>query len=210
METRESARVKAHLKIAKRLGTQATLTLAEWNQTISDFKGMCAYCLSRQFEVLEHFISVNIAGTHAGNCLPACSRCNSRKRDLTGETLIELFGREVIVNAQKYLLSRAEQSDNVLCVEQSGDAACTQYSAKPRNHHRTFKSPPPINKPLSLTEAANALGVSEKVIYRLMEQGELHPWKLGKSWKFDQDDINAYVEKREAAKRNRAENRHVA
>lgn len=75
---------------------------------------------------------------------------------------------------------------------------------------------------LTITQVASTLGVSERTIYRLMDQDELHPVKIGKSWRFDQDEVDAYVEKqrresaeklkakREAAKRNRAENRHVA
>lgn len=47
---------------------------------------------------------------------------------------------------------------------------------------------------LSITDTAKSLGVSERTIYRLMEQDKLHPVKIGKSWKFEESDLDAYVE----------------
>lgn len=53
---------------------------------------------------------------------------------------------------------------------------------------------------LSLTQVAQLLGVSERTIYRLMDKKELHPFKMGKSWKFEQADIDAYIQRlRDAA-----------
>ncbi len=55
-------------------------------------------------------------------------------------------------------------------------------------------------KLLSITQVAQMLGVSERTIYRLMEQGELHPFKMGKSWRFDESDIDGYINRlREAS-----------
>jgi excisionase family DNA binding protein len=48
---------------------------------------------------------------------------------------------------------------------------------------------------LSLREVAQMLGISERTVYRLMEDGELHPFKMGKSWKFEQPDIEAYLDR---------------
>jgi len=54
---------------------------------------------------------------------------------------------------------------------------------------------------LSLTQVAQMLGVSERTVYRLMEQKRLHPFKMGKSWKFDQSDVDSYIQSlREASK----------
>jgi excisionase family DNA binding protein len=50
-----------------------------------------------------------------------------------------------------------------------------------------------MSKLLSITEIAQSLGVSERTVYRLMIQGELHPFKMGKSWRFDQSDLDAYI-----------------
>ena len=48
---------------------------------------------------------------------------------------------------------------------------------------------------LTLTQVAQILGVSERTVYRLMEKKELHPFKMGKSWKFEQADIDAYIQR---------------
>lgn len=64
---------------------------------------------------------------------------------------------------------------------------------------------------LTLTQTAQILGVSERTVYRLMEKRELHPFKMGKSWKFDQADIDAYIQGlREAAKKNEQEPKEEA
>ena len=51
------------------------------------------------------------------------------------------------------------------------------------------------NPLLSLKQIAQALGVSERTVYRLMEDGELHPFKMGKSWKFEQSDLDNYLDR---------------
>ncbi len=48
---------------------------------------------------------------------------------------------------------------------------------------------------LSLREVSQMLGISERTVYRLMDDGELHPFKMGKSWKFEQADIDAYLDR---------------
>jgi excisionase family DNA binding protein len=60
---------------------------------------------------------------------------------------------------------------------------------------------------LSLREVANMLGISERTVYRLMEDGELHPFKMGKSWKFEQSDIEEYLDRlrKTATKKPRSE-----
>ena len=60
---------------------------------------------------------------------------------------------------------------------------------------------------LTLTQVAQMLGVSERTVYRLMEQKRLHPFKMGKSWKFDQSDVDNYIQSlREAVKETEEEN----
>jgi DNA-binding Xre family transcriptional regulator len=84
------------------------LTSQEWNQTVADFKGLCAYCQEREYQLMEHFIAQSKGGVvHVGNCLPACSYCNKRKSDLTGVALIGLFGDELIGTLKGYLESRS-------------------------------------------------------------------------------------------------------
>jgi len=56
---------------------------------------------------------------------------------------------------------------------------------------------------LSITDVAQQLGVSERTIYRLMEQQRLHPFKMGKAWRFDQSDVDDYIKvlREESAKK---------
>ncbi|HTD20531.1 MAG TPA: helix-turn-helix domain-containing protein [Ktedonobacteraceae bacterium] len=71
-----------------------------------------------------------------------------------------------------------------------------------------------MSKLLSITDVAQSLGVSERTVYRLMDQDELHPFKMGKYWKFDQSDVEAYLtrlressaKKSKANKKNDADN----
>jgi excisionase family DNA binding protein len=48
---------------------------------------------------------------------------------------------------------------------------------------------------LNMKQVSRQLGVSERTVYRLMEDGELHPFKMGKAWRFEQPDIDAYIER---------------
>ena len=108
MKVTEHERVKQHVGIAKRLGKPATLTLSEWKQTIADFGGLCAYCLNNPFELLEHFIPIRFAGTHVRNCVPACNDCNRKKKDYTGDKLIEKLGLSTVQRITAYLESQME------------------------------------------------------------------------------------------------------
>ena len=107
MKFTEEQRVRHHVNYARRIGRPATLTLIEWEQTLSDFNGMCAYCQSRPYELLEHFIAVEIAGTHDGNCVPACTLCNQIKGHRTGKSLSRLLGEATVARVQQYLESRS-------------------------------------------------------------------------------------------------------
>lgn len=107
MALTEHERVMAHRTRARLVGAPASLSLEQWEQTIMDFNGKCAYCLERQFDVLEHFIPVAIAGTTIQNCIPACYKCNHKKRDCTGKALYMLFGEDVIKRIERYLTNRS-------------------------------------------------------------------------------------------------------
>lgn len=80
---RELERVRYHLARATALGLLATLTLDRWLATVEHFAGRCAYCGAEPFRDLDHFVPMAAGGgTTASNCVPACSRCNSRKSAL--------------------------------------------------------------------------------------------------------------------------------
>jgi 5-methylcytosine-specific restriction endonuclease McrA len=76
----EISRLNDQLKRAEKAGLPATLSLRQWVATIEHFKGLCAYCQNKPFEVLEHFVPVEMGGgTTASNCVPACNKCNAIK-----------------------------------------------------------------------------------------------------------------------------------
>lgn len=54
---------------------------------------------------------------------------------------------------------------------------------------------------LTLQEVMSRLKVSRATVYRLMDQGELHPFKIGGSLRFDEEDLEAYIERCKAAGR---------
>lgn len=121
MGVTELERVRSHVGIARRLGLPATLSLMEWEQTIADFSGLCAYCLHRPFSIMEHFLPENEAGTHVNNCIPACETCNKRKRDYTGERLISMFDLETIERIKVYLANRDPTPDGALYIRRARD-----------------------------------------------------------------------------------------
>ena len=50
-------------------------------------------------------------------------------------------------------------------------------------------------KIIDLEQVAKLLGVSERTVVRLVENKELIGFKVGRSWKFEEDDIDAYIQK---------------
>jgi len=56
---------------AKQAGTRHDLTLEQWQETLDYFDHKCAYCVAREYEVIEHYLHVRIAGTTVSNCVPA-------------------------------------------------------------------------------------------------------------------------------------------
>ncbi len=46
---------------------------------------------------------------------------------------------------------------------------------------------------MSLEQVAKLLGISERTVVRLIEEGKLVGFKVGRSWRFDQADIDDYV-----------------
>ena len=77
---RELHRVRSHLRRAREAGLEATLTLAQWLQTIDNFSGLCAYCQLQPFQAIEHFVPISQGGgTTIVNCIPVCNQCNSQK-----------------------------------------------------------------------------------------------------------------------------------
>lgn len=167
MKISEYQRVKAHVGIARRRGTRATLTLAEWEQTIEDFNGLCAYCLTESYTLIEHFVPVSIAGTHVRNCIPACSGCNKRKKDFTGDKLIETFGEATIQKIAAYLDSRIESDglDQPVPIDVS-----RQYVIK-NGWKNSYPPPPTPNDPYQwITQVARDLQINRATLSRWIKK----------------------------------------
>lgn len=79
LHRREHLRVQAQNLRARQMGAPATLTLAEWLETLKSFGYKCAYCQTKPFQVMEHYRPLPHGGTTAGNCVPGCYSCNSKK-----------------------------------------------------------------------------------------------------------------------------------
>ena len=109
---REHARLQTQLSRAEKEGLPATLTLEEWLQTLADFNGLCAYCLERPFEHLEHFIPIDAGGgTTVGNCIPSCGKCNwSKGSSDPDRPQLELFVNDPRERVRNYLASRQASS----------------------------------------------------------------------------------------------------
>ena len=53
-----------------------------WDSTLADWGGLCAYGCGRPAEQRDHVWPVALGGQSTpGNVVPACPRCNARKRD---------------------------------------------------------------------------------------------------------------------------------
>lgn len=48
---------------------------------------------------------------------------------------------------------------------------------------------------LNLEQVAKMLGVSERTVLRLLDKKELKGFKVGRAWRFEQADIDEYVER---------------
>jgi hypothetical protein len=72
--------LSAQLARTRKLGLPATLTPRQWLDTLDYFSWRCAYCLRADFACLDHYVPVvQGGGTTQGNCVPACTSCNSAK-----------------------------------------------------------------------------------------------------------------------------------
>ncbi|EAQ53541.1 MULTISPECIES: methylation-associated defense system helix-turn-helix domain-containing protein MAD1 [Vibrio] len=53
---------------------------------------------------------------------------------------------------------------------------------------------------LTLKEVAAYLKLAEKTAYRLASEGKLPGFKVGGSWRFKREDLEAWIEERKLAK----------
>ncbi len=52
---------------------------------------------------------------------------------------------------------------------------------------------------LTIKDVMTRLQVSRATIYRLIERGELKPFKIGRSLRFDEQDLDAFIDKKKDA-----------
>jgi excisionase family DNA binding protein len=50
---------------------------------------------------------------------------------------------------------------------------------------------------LSIKDVAEWLGVSERTVFRMMDNNEITGIKIGNRWKFESDDIKAFVQRQQ-------------
>jgi excisionase family DNA binding protein len=48
---------------------------------------------------------------------------------------------------------------------------------------------------LTVKQVQERLKVSERTVFNLMQRDELHGFKVGKAWRFDESEINEYIER---------------
>jgi len=84
------------------------LTIEQWHQTVRHFHHKCAYCLTGDYEVLEHFIPLMFGGgTTAYNCVPSCSSCNGIKGDQHPSMISHsVWMTEALQQVKQYLETR--------------------------------------------------------------------------------------------------------
>jgi excisionase family DNA binding protein len=48
-------------------------------------------------------------------------------------------------------------------------------------------------KLLNIKQVQDVLGLSERTIFRLIKDGELHGFKVGREWRFEESDIEDFI-----------------
>lgn len=83
--------LRSALSRARAAHREATLTEAEWTETLNAFEQCCAYC-GGVWHLIEHIDPIEQGGgTTQRNCVPACYRCNATKGSRAFEQLRTLF-----------------------------------------------------------------------------------------------------------------------
>jgi len=68
--------------VARKTGTEATLTLKQWENSKEYFNNKCAYCGRELPLQIDHFVPLASKGNLvASNIIPSCIHCNSSKQN---------------------------------------------------------------------------------------------------------------------------------
>jgi len=88
----ERQKLIAHRNMDKPTPRDGFLDLKSWIETIKYFQSRCAYCATKQYEVLDHFLPRTCGGkTTTNNCVPSCIVCNRDKGSLHPDRLDSVF-----------------------------------------------------------------------------------------------------------------------
>ena len=83
----EKTREKGLRQNARRRGAAGRATAAQIQARVDLYGGRCAYC-ERSYEHIDHVIPLAKGGSNwPSNLVPACAKCNHRKKDKTLATL---------------------------------------------------------------------------------------------------------------------------
>lgn len=86
-------RISRQQRRAAATGTH--FTTAQWLALVEQYQGRCAYCGAKEKLEVEHKIPLSRGGTNdISNIVPACRRCNRRKRAKTDVEFRALLARE--------------------------------------------------------------------------------------------------------------------
>jgi len=76
---------RGYVRKAQRRGADGSHTAAEWQARLEEFDYRCAYCGRKGGRLTrDHVVPLSRGGSDSiKNIVPACRKCNGRKRDLT-------------------------------------------------------------------------------------------------------------------------------
>lgn len=94
--TPEMLRRYRHRRESIKKNLPMTLTLCEWDMILEKYNHSCAYCGRDDLPLTqEHWLPSSRGGGYtAGNIVPSCAPCNSRKRSMTGDEFIAFLEKE--------------------------------------------------------------------------------------------------------------------
>lgn len=107
---REAKRIYQEKRRQAASGLEDTLTNEQWSSAISFFGGGCAYCGSNCSLEEEHIIPISSGGSRtAANIIPACTSCNSSKRNKelyswARHKFSEEFADNIVCRIDSYIL----------------------------------------------------------------------------------------------------------
>jgi 5-methylcytosine-specific restriction endonuclease McrA len=80
----EIVRVVRTLRRAREVGALGSHTTAQWLALVAEYGGCCGYCGANGPLEPDHRVPLSRGGSNSiENIIPACRRCNTRKRTLT-------------------------------------------------------------------------------------------------------------------------------